>query len=551
MSMSIRLALAISLLVTFLAAGPAVAHESEEHADGQAMAGQQETREKAGDIPEQVGSEHWAYREMAELIKKYAAEQKLPEGRNCSRAEMAECLIAVLYRIVENSEKEGNRPLPKDDLEKIGALKLGLEQELSLQPDYLKKRHRIEEVLSLGEPESPGFEYKVGVNGFLRGEGARSFRLPDLSYAPGHDEGRFLYRVKPYAYWHPADYLDLHLEGQAYGYNGGNQSYSKLALYQGFLEARLPGQNLVALKAGRQEFVYGSAFILGSDTAFDGLSFDAVRLRLKPADPLTLDILGGRYAKEFSGAVAGNLFGGYLTYAPSETGSVDLYLLRDTGAEEHHAGSRLDSIGLRAVSKLGPLGLEIEPIYQTGRAFSAGTGNNDTINAYGGHLDLTSEVEALGLKHHFLVSYAAGSGSQNPDREFRNPNNDSSLVGDMHAVGDLSGIDVAGHHASGMQVYTLGWGVDLTEQLSFLATGHKFRATSTEDGFSRHIGTEADFSLSYALGKDLTLQLSYDRMFTERFFRDASGRADDISYLYAMLTFNFDKTGKRAPKSRS
>jgi hypothetical protein len=553
MYMRMRSALAISLLTTVLAAGSALAHETEQHAEAAtaAVTDQQPAAQAKGEIPEQVGSEHWAYQEMAELVKKYASGKKLPEGRNCTRAEMAECLLGVLDKIVATYEKEGNRSLLKDDLEQIAELQIGLERELSQQPDYLKKRHTIEEILALVEPETPNFVYKVGVNGFLRGEGVKNFRLPDLSFADRHDEGRFLYRVKPYAYWHPTDYLDLHLEGQAYGYEGGNQSFSKLGLYQGFLEARIPGQDTVALKAGRQEFVYGSAFIQGSDTAFDGLSFDGARLRLKPTESVSLDILGGRYVDDFSGGVNGNLFGAYLTYAPSEDSTLDLYLLRDTGAEERHAGTRLDSIGLRSVSKLGPFGVEFEPIYQTGRAFNAATGGNDRVDAFGGHLDLTSEVEAAGLKHHFLASYAAGSGSQNPNREFRNPNNDTSLVGDMHAVGDLSGIDVNDVHASGIQVYTLGWGVELSEQLAFAATGHKFMATSTPDGLSHHIGIEADFALTYSFSKDLALQLSYDRMFTEGFFREASGSSKDIDYYYAMLTFNIDKTKKRAPKSQS
>jgi hypothetical protein len=552
MHMRMRSALAISLLTTFLAAGSALAHETEQHPEAAAAAAadQQPAAQVKGEIPEQVGNEHWAYQEMAELVKKYASGRKLPEGRNCTRAEMAECLLGVLDKIVATYEKEGNRSLLKDDLEQISELQIGLERELSQQPDYLKKRHTIEEILALVEPETPNFVYKVGVNGFLRGEGVKNFRLPDLSYADRHDEGRFLYRVKPYAYWHPTDYLDLHLEGQGYGYEGGNQSFSKLGLYQGFLEARLPGHDVVALKAGRQEFVYGSAFIQGSDTAFDGLSYDGARLRLKPTDSVSLDILGGRYVDDFSGGVNGNLFGAYLTYAPSEDSTLDLYLLRDTGAEERHAGTHLDSIGLRSVSKLGPFGVEFEPIYQTGRAFNAATGGNDVVDAFGGHLDLTSEVEAAGLKHHFLASYAAGSGSQNPNREFRNPNNDTSLVGDMHAVGDLSGIDVNGNHASGIQVYTLGWSVELSEQLGFAATGHKFMASSTADGQSHHVGIEADFALTYAFSKDLALQLSYDRMFTEGFFRD-SGSTKDINYYYAMLTFNIDKTKKRAPKSQS
>lgn len=547
MNTKIRSALAVSLLATALAGGAALAQAAEVQPEAAAAAAPQSLKEKRGEIPEQVGSEHWAYREMAELVKKYAADKQLPQGGSCSRRELAECLISVLDRIVETYEKEGNRLLLKDDLEEITELKLALDNELSLQPNYLKKRKTIEEILALVEPESPSYVYKVGVNGFLRGEGARNYNLPD-TFNSGHNEGRFLYRVKPYAYWHPTDYLDLHVEGQGYGFEGSSQRYSKFGLYQGFIEARLPEHDYLGVKAGRQEFVYGSAFMQGSDTAFDGLSFDAVRVRLKPTASVNLDLLGGRYVKAFSGDVGGNLYGAYLTYAPSEDSTLDVYYLRDSGAEERHAGAHVDSIGLRSVSKVGPFGLEFEPVVQTGRAYNDVTGGHDTIDAYGGHLDLTSEVEAFGMKHHFLASYAVGSGSQNPNREFRNPNNDSSLVGDMHAVGDLSGIDVGEHHASGMQVYSLGWGVELTDQLSFSATAHKFVASSTEPGFSHRIGTEADFSVSYAFTKDLSLQLSYDHMFTERFFREASGSGDDIKYFYAMLTFNIDKTKKRAAK---
>jgi hypothetical protein len=53
---------------------------------------------------------------------------------------------------------------------------------------------------------------------------------------------------------------------------------------------------LLALKVGRQDFNYGSAFILGADTFYNGLSFDAVRLRVQPLQALTVDLLGGLYA---------------------------------------------------------------------------------------------------------------------------------------------------------------------------------------------------------------------------------------------------------------
>src|ERR1039458_3005915 len=80
----------------------------------------------------------------------------------------------------------------------------------------------------IDKPEEPPFLYKVGVNGFLRPEAAGNFHLVDNSYTPGHGEGRFVYRIKPYAFLNPTDWLDLHVEGQGYGYIGGqHQEFSR------------------------------------------------------------------------------------------------------------------------------------------------------------------------------------------------------------------------------------------------------------------------------------------------------------------------------------
>ncbi len=324
----------------------------------------------------------------------------------------------------------------------------------------------------------PAFEYKFGVNGFLRGEGVGNFMLRYLSFTPDHSEGRFLYRVKPYVYWHPTDYLDFHIEGQGYGFSGGghggSQPSGKFSLYQGFVEAKLPEKDFLALKVGRQEFLYGSTFIIGTDSFFDGLTFDAARLRVQPSAPLTFDLLGGTYARSFSGGIKGNLAGGYATYAFSDGNAAEAYVFTDTGSADHHAGEQLNIWGLRGTSKLGPFSFEFEPVYESGTIFNPTTGGNNSISAYGGHVDLTGGAVLGGYNNKFFLSYAIGSGDRaaaegvNFNKEFRNPNNDTSLVGDMHAVGDLSGINVAGHHASGLQYLHTGMGDRHHEKAEFL-----------------------------------------------------------------------------------
>jgi Alginate export len=549
----------VLLSITIMVAGTAHANMDENKKEDVSHVGHNHeehgyTNDGDRQIPEQVTSEHWAYQKIAELLQKYAVEKKLSEGKSCSKGDLAEYLLAVMVKIVEKHEKEGAQAIHRDELESIAPLLAALEGELVQLDRYRLRRKAIEEILVLIEPEAPTFEYKAGVNGFLRSDVVGNFRLSDSSFTPDRSEGRFLYKVKPYVYWHPTDYLDIHLEGQGYGFTGGDQHSGKFSLYQGFVEAKLPENDRLALKGGRQEFNYGSAFLLGTDSFYNGLSFDACRLRVKPLKTVTIDFLGGSYAAPFADGVKGDLLGAYVTYAPSEDNSIEAYAFRDTGSTKRHAGEHLETWGLRSTTKLGPLTLEFEPVYQSGSIFNSTTGANEDISAYGGHIDLTGAVELGKHKNTIFLGYAVGSGDKDAAngrgsrKEFRNPNNDTSLMGDMGVVGDLSGISVGDHRASGIQIFTLGWGVDLTDNLNFSATGRKFTANAVEDGFNRRLGVETDFTMAWNINKDFSTIIGYDHFFTNKFFHDASGSDKDIDYGYAMLVFNFDNTKLKAHK---
>ena len=503
-------------------------------------------QEESEHIPAQVPKEHWSCQSIKNLATKYGALVNISESESLDKKDLAAPLLAVMEKVLEKCQKEGIAAIPAQDLEQIALLHEALKEELSQYEGYRLRRDAIEEMLA--KPELPPFEYKVGVGGFLRGEGAGNFRLTDLSYAGGHDEGRFLYRVKPYGYWHPTDYLDLHAEGQGYGFSGTHQDYHKIALYQGFVEARIPGSDLAALKGGRQEFSYGSTFILGPDSFFDGLSFDAVRLRIKPLQPLSIDFLAGAYARQFSGGVQGNLAGAYASCTFSGENSAEAYAFRDTGSTEHRAGEQLFTWGARLNGKAGPLAVEFEPVYESGRAFNSARGANEDIDAFGGHLDLTVTGVLAGHSNKIFGSFAYGSGSResangiSSAREFRTPDNDSALLGDMSVVVDMAGVTVNGHHASGLQIYALGWGVDFTKEANLSATGRYFRANDVEEGFGRNLGLETDFILTYNMTEGLSFLLGYDRFFTGGFFRDAAGGGRDIEYGYLMLQFDLSRS---------
>lgn len=515
----------------------------------------------------QTAPRQWSCRDIADLAKKYDADRKLTDavstqGETCPRGEAAACLLAVIDKVREKCAKEGKDAVPPEDIARLNSLRNALREELEQTEGYVTRREAIEALLT--RPDELEVEYKFGVNGFLRGDAAGNFRLPFNAFKPGHNEERFVYRIKPYVYWHPTDWLGFHVEGQEYGYTGRTQNYGRFNLYQGYVEAKLPGSDLVALKGGRQEFIYGSAFILGADSFFDGLTFDAARLRIKPAARLSIDLLGGVYATPFSGGVNGDLSGVYATYTFSEGNALDAYFIRDAGTLAHNSGDYLNIFGLRGTAKAGPATFEFEPVYETGMR------NGGHVNAYGGHLDMNADTTVAEVHNHVFLSVALGSGDRSAPygpssrKEFRNPNNDSSLVGDMHVIGDLSGVNVNGHHASGLQIYTLGWGVDITKTVNFSATGRYFLANETEAGFRREVGLETDFTLTWNIAEGLSLIAGYDRFFTGGFFKDASvkrgvihtpfggwrfytlpGSDKDIDYGYLMLQFDLSKSKPR------
>ncbi len=509
------------------------------------------TEETVSGIPESVAEDHWSCRDLAELTARYEATERLPEsadvgGRIYSKTELARVLSSILQKVCDKAEKEGAEALPEEDLDKLARLHGELREYLLSLESYRTRREDIERILA--RPEAPSIELKAGIKGFLRGEGAGNYRLPDLEYHPGHTEGRFLYRILPYASWHPTEFLDVHVEGQGYGYTGGSQYLGRISLYQGFVEGRLPGSDLLALKVGRQDFTYGSVFILGNDSWFNGLSFDAARLRIKPTEALTVDLLGGWYAPPWADGVKGVLAGGYASYKINEGTVIEAYGFNDTGSEEHHSGEHLNIFGLRATASLGPVSLEFEPVIESGRIHNGETGLNDRVSAWGGHADMTVEARILDRKNTFFLSYAYGSGGKDTAngvsarREFRMPNNDTALTGDLCIIGDLSGVDAGGHHASGLQVFNLGWGIDITDKLNFSATGRYFYANAVEDGFSRRIGLETDFTLTYTVDERFSLIFGYDRLFTGKFFRDAGGGGDiDCGYVQAQFDLSWSK----------
>jgi hypothetical protein len=392
---------------------------------------------------------------------------------------------------------------------------------------------------------------KPGLDSLVRAETATNFNLGNLSFTPGNDEGRILFRLRPSVTVTPSENLTARLEGQWYAFYD-DKDFSVFSLYQGYVAGVLPGVKGVSLKAGRQELVYGSAFLLGADAFYDGLAFDAAKLSWKPLEKFSLDLFGGRYVKKWAGDIEGELYGVYAAYALKETFSIDLYGLRDTGgAGVTHVGGeheRTCSVGTRLAGKIGKeVAYELEPVYQFGRKNRDGRSHND-IRAYGGHADVAIDPALGRYRGKVFLAYAYGSGDGNPEEgtftEFHNPNHDSPLFGDMSVIGDLSGltvVDPAGNdvRASGLHVLTAGGGIDVTEKLNVSLDGHYFRAVKAPAGFSKEIGIETNLIFTYKIKESISVLLSGNRFFTGGFFKDATGSGKDTSYAYLQAQATF------------
>jgi hypothetical protein len=403
-------------------------------------------------------------------------------------------------------------------------------------------------VFSSAEESSPE---KYGLDFMARAEQAARFDLGSSSFTRENDEGRLLLRIRPSVAATPSENLSVLVEGQWYAFYG-DSDFSLLSLYQGYAEEVLPGENRVSFRAGRQEFVYGSAFLLGSDAFYDGLAFDAVKLAWTRPREISVDLFGGRYVKKWAGNTEGTLYGIYAVCPLRESLSIDLYGFRDTGAPGSvHVGGEHEvaySAGGRLVGKTaGKVSYELEPVYQFGRKSRDGVSHYG-IRAFGGHADIALDLTLGRRPGKVFLSYAYGSGDGDPQEgkstEFRNPNNDSPLVGGMNVVGDLSGLtvaDPAGNEvrASGLHGVTARVESDVTEKINVSLAGHYFRADKVPAGCGKEIGVETNLIFACKWNKSVSTLLSVNRFFTGEFFRGAAGSGKDIDYAYAQLQATF------------
>jgi len=359
-------------------------------------------------------------------------------------------------------------------------------------------------------PPEVRWEIDVGGQVRLRGDFAKNQNFTHFSFTPGHDEAQFLERTRLQASVEDhALNLKAFIQIQWYGRWGGLDKRSAFDVYQGYIEWEKILGSPVSLQGGRQEFSYGSAFFIGRNDFYNGLTWDGFRGSIGPSDQFAMDILGAKMVKLNPGDPNIYLTGSYAAYKIYKEGSLEGYFFYNKGGFPISlnkfvlidSGQQWFTLGGRFAGKVGGFDYELEPQFQWGKVKNAIGDGRDSVRAYGGHVDLGYTFK-LPWEPRFFGAYAYGSGDNNPFdgryREFHGSiYNDSYLYGDTSVILDQSGVTVNRIHASGLQIWVLGVSINPLSKLNVTLRVHRFLAVKTPSGFSKDVGTEIDLPISY------------------------------------------------------
>jgi hypothetical protein len=402
------------------------------------------------------------------------------------------------------------------------------------------------------KPHEVRWEIDVGGQVRLRGDFARNQNFTKFAFTPDHKEAQFLERTRLQgSVENHALNLEAYVQIQWYGRWGGLDNRSAFDLYQGYIQWEKVLDLPIGLKAGRQEFLYGSAFFIGTNDFYNGMNWDSFKASVNPFEKLAVDILGAKMVKLNPRDPDIYLAGLYTTYKMDKEGSLEGYLFFNRGGFPISrrefvlidSGQRWFTLGTRLAGKAGRFDYELEPQFQWGRVEKVTGDGGDLIRTYGGHFDLGYTFK-LPWEPRIFAAYAYGSGDNNPfDGRFREFHgsifNDSYLYGDMNVISDQSGVTVEKVHASGLQIWVGGISVKPLSKLNVTLRVHRFLANRVPSAFSKDIGTELDLPVSYKLTKGISFLVGLDRFFTGRFFRQASGSGKNIDYAYIQAEVEF------------
>jgi hypothetical protein len=386
----------------------------------------------------------------------------------------------------------------------------------------------------------------------LEGIGGAAFR-------PDNNDAFVLSRVRLNTTFIPSSWMRIQLQVQDAQVMARNSKpdappfEDTFDLRQAYVEFGNPEANTVALRAGRQELVFGEQRLVGhlnwTNTA---RSFDAVRATYRNrhvrVDGFAASVVNLR-EDEFNKRADGNNFhGAYAVFgAVIPNASVEPYvfwrLARGMRAEDGTAG-KLDfkTVGVRSAGKL-PAGLD----YGIEVATQMGGLATDDVEAWAGHWILGYTIPT---KHtpRWSAEYNYASGDSDPADGVREGFDQLYPTGhDKYGLADQVGWKNIHNIRSGLELKA-------TSKLSISGSYHSWWLASNRDALynagggivarvadgsaGRHIGHELDIQAAYPISGQIQLSGGYAHIFPGTFLKAATP-GEAYRSTYVMLNYLF------------
>lgn len=392
--------------------------------------------------------------------------------------------------------------------------------------------------------------YSIGGQIRLRGDSLRNQNLGDFSFSPETHDEQIVSRTRVNVSVAPIKQIKGFIQGQFYS-RQNHSDYSKANLYQAYIELSDVESLPISLKIGRQDFCYGSAFFLGNNDFYEGLTWDGLNLRILPKDNAWIELISARYVKLNKNTSDNDpaLYGVYSSYALTKDTNIDLYFFYHKGGFKFFHTDLPDSpkwftLGTRLAGKMNEqIDYEIEPLWQFGKIDNSKRASRDTISAYGGYIEAGYTIKSK-YNPRLFFAYAFGTGDNDTsDKKYRefhgNVYNDNYLVGDTSLIPDISGVTVGDARASGMHILVSGVSADFFPKLNLNLDYHYFLADKTPEGIGKNMGGELNVIATYKLLQNINIIASANRFFTGKFFEDTVSSSKDIDYFYLQTQIDF------------
>ncbi|MCX5759379.1 MAG: alginate export family protein [Candidatus Hydrogenedentes bacterium] len=295
----------------------------------------------------------------------------------------------------------------------------------------------------------------------------------------------------------------------------------KVNVYQAYIDVKEIGGTPLSLRAGRQEIVLGSGWLIGNNEdklAFTGLSFDALHLTYV-TEKLTAGAFYARLAAGSPEDAHGNadLYTAYVNYTQSESFALLGYwiLVHDPlNPAPGYDATNLHTVGLRANGAVGAFDYDAELAYQFGNADRVGIDFDDphaSFDNLAGTVEVGYTFDCPWKPKVSLGAVYFGGEDRRDDAKCREPNHAS--VSFNRLFSDLEYCYLDSTELSNCWMGHGGVEIAPADKLSGSLTLCHIQAVDNGEIGSSDLGWETGLLATYEYTKDLSFEAAWYHWF--------------------------------------